>query len=112
MCYLTDENLKANVRRLISAQVSKRKTFTGFVIFQELLKLVSTNVKRPNGMAVSSYVRELFNNRNEVYDGYGCYPVPGDKAPLMYFPLPAFAKTNAKKIQEKIEASSTNQVDA
>lgn len=103
MCYIADENVRADIRKLIEWKVSRRKTFTGISVTE---KLHSASVHAPH-WHISSYVRELFNTNHDVFGGYGCYPMPD--GPLVFFPIPGFVKKHAEKIQEAIESAKSSE---
>jgi hypothetical protein len=89
MCYIPSHEysvLTGEIDRLVNL----RKMFTGHDVAQAVMKM-------PNA---SEKVRVLFNNHDECFVGYGCYPV--ENGPLLYFPVSKSVQNRADKIQSAI----------
>lgn len=84
------------VRVVVAELVKMRKSFTGKEVY---LRMHNTRVHRDQSLSsaltekgVSIRVRELFNRGDPTFAAYGSTLTNSSAGPILYFPLPAYAK--------------------
>lgn len=95
------------VDTVIGELVRMRRTFTGKDVLD---RIFNKHIRRPTLIdpvsapqeAVSKYIRYLFNSKNACFTGYGSTCVPGSCGPVVYFPLPYYAKKAVDHIFSKV----------
>ena len=88
--------------KVIQELTSRRRSFTGEDVYH---RMHNKFVRRSDDLSacanlptsISKYARMLFNQGYAVFDGYGSTIVPN--GPVLYFPLPFYAKKKAQKIK-------------
>jgi len=105
MCLLIqDQQLRSDVKVVVSAFTGERRTFTGYEIYKELRASGNVPANRTR-LHVSFHVRELFNARDPAFRAYGSYPVP--EGPLLFFPVPEEVLNHGDEIIQEIKEKTS-----